>query len=106
MPSFRKEQLQIWFVADNLSPGPLMLTPKTSIRDFKTGEVAAQPDASALALPPEFSGETNFTVSAKELAPWSHWDPQLYTLDVELMLEGKPVARLGPVRAACSKAKT
>jgi hypothetical protein len=98
MPSFRKQQLQVFFMAENPADKALELTPRATITDFRTNKVAAVPKARKIALPAKFSGETSFAIPARGLKTWSHWDPQLYFLDVELDARGQPPVKLSRVR--------
>ena len=98
IPSFRKQQLEICLMVENLTDKPLALTTKATITDFETKEVASSPKAQMLALEPKFAGEKSFVIPAQGLQTWSHWDPQLLLLDVELSQGPGPALKLPQVR--------
>ena len=98
IPSVRGEQLRIYFMVENLTDKAQQLTAKAAVADFETGDVALSAKPQKIALAPKFSGETSFVISAKGLETWSHWDPQLHYLDVELERDGKSVGKLPRVR--------
>ncbi|MCM8757082.1 MAG: hypothetical protein NC823_01205, partial [Candidatus Omnitrophica bacterium] len=81
---FRQNQLQVFLQLENKASQVLNITVEPVITDVKTETpIEARPSVSLL-LAPNFSGEVSFIVPASGLKPWSHWDPQLYYLDLTL----------------------
>ncbi|HNS48811.1 MAG TPA: hypothetical protein PKM61_04715 [bacterium] len=104
--SFRQKRLQVFFMVENSSGRSRELTVRPKLTDFKTSQPVSLGAAPKISLPAGFDGETGFTIPADGLKTWSHWDPQLYLLDLELEENGKPVGRLPQVRFGYREAWT
>jgi len=96
--SFRKQQLEICLMLENLTDKSLALTAKASLTDFESKKPALEPKPHALRLEPKFVGEKSFVIPAQGLQTWSHWDPQLYLLDLALREGAEAALKLPQVR--------
>ena len=83
-PFVRKQELQVRLWVENPADAKTHMVASAIITDFKTGDEVLKAENSDLDIGPKFSGETFFTIPAAGLKTWSHWNPQLYNIEVSL----------------------
>ncbi|HOL66981.1 MAG TPA: hypothetical protein PKX93_05940, partial [bacterium] len=98
VPSFRQQKLEVFLQIENKSQQPVVLTVQPLITDFKTNQPVPGLTPVSLTVAAGYNGEISFSLPASNLKPWSHWDPQLYYLDLLLKPGGSPELKAERVR--------
>jgi len=96
--SYRQKKLQIFLRVENKTQQEVSFTAEPVITDCRTGQVLPDSQPVSLKIAGNFDGEISFSLPAKNLKPWSHWDAQLYFLDLTLKPETGPQIKADRVR--------